>query len=206
MNHSLAGNLLVASDTIKSGPEARTVCLLMHHDEAQTVGVILNRTVPSITPETPALLKSEADLEPQNDQNLAIESTTMTGLPQELAGFESVNFGGPMAGPVIAIHQSRDLAEVSAGHNIFISADKFCLQQLATDQTAGARLIVGYTGWSTDQLEHEISLGLWHTVPATAEMVFSGDDIWANAIYRATANTLASWINAPDDPMAWQLN
>ncbi len=69
------------------------------------------------------------------------------------------------------------------------------------------RLIVGHAGWSGEQLQQEVAAGYWHVLPASPEMVFGVDsDLWPLLIRRATGSSMARWVGAPDNPVAWALN
>ncbi len=50
----------------------------------------------------------------------------------------------------------------------------------------GARIFVGYLGWSPGQLDDEIQRGDWYVAPALASDVLSGpgDDVWSDVMRR----------------------
>lgn len=125
-------------------------------------------------------------------------ATTATG---------ALHFGGPLSGPVVAIHASSEYAEAETGPGIYVAAQKHHLEYLVRHHPVPYRLIVGHLGWTGDQLRSEISRGLWHVLPATPELVFAAEgDLWPQLIRRATASTLADWLGTTDVPDAAELN
>jgi putative transcriptional regulator len=54
------------------------------------------------------------------------------------------------------------------------------------EDSASFHVFVGYAGWGTGQLEHEIDLGAWHVMPAEAALVFHSDpgSVWPRLIKR----------------------
>ena len=118
-----------------------------------------------------------------------------------------VHFGGPLSGPVVAVHGSSELAEAETGQGIYVAAQKHHLEDLVRHKPSPYRLIVGHLGWEPDQLQAEIQAGVWHLVPATADIVFDNDsEMWTRLVRRATAHSMARWIGTPDVPAAQQLN
>ena len=134
---------------------------------------------------------------PEDEQVLASASGSL-GL---------VHFGGPLSGPVVAVHGSMELGEAEMGHGIYVAAQKQNLEDLVRHKPTPYRLIVGHLGWEPDQLAGEIEAGMWHLVPATADAIFDNDvDMWQRLIRRATAHSVASWIGTIDVPQAYELN
>ena len=120
---------------------------------------------------------------------------------------QMIHFGGPLSGPVLAIHQASELAEAETGDGIYVAAQKQILENLVRQQQTPYRLIVGHLGWRNEQLEDEIEAGLWHVIPATAESVFSPPaEMWPRIIRRATSHSVARWIGVPDQTQAYELN
>ncbi len=119
----------------------------------------------------------------------------------------TLHFGGPLSGPIVAIHTSSEYAEAETGRGIYVAAQKQHLEELVRRHPVPYRLIVGHLGWSSDQLREEIANGFWHVLPATAEMIFAGEgDLWPRLIRRATAGSVSSWIGTPDVVGAAELN
>ena len=148
-----------------------------------------------------ANLESGTQLTPHEDQH--IQNT----IANANAAIGTVHFGGPLNGPVVAIHGSSEFAEAETGHGIYVAAQKPNLEALVQSQDSSYRLIVGHIGWTAEQLQAEFDAGYWHIVPATTDAVFAHDmEMWPRVICRATANSLAQWVGIPDAPFAHQLN
>ena len=146
----------------------------------------------------PAVNRLGAAIPSEEDEKMVIEASGSLGL---------VHFGGPLSGPVVAVHGSSDLAEAETGQGIYVAAQKQNLENLVRDKPTPYRLIVGHLGWAPDQLAGEIDAGCWHLVPATADVVFDSDgDMWARLVRRATAHSVARWIGTADVPGADRLN
>ncbi|MEP0428284.1 YqgE/AlgH family protein, partial [Rhodopirellula bahusiensis] len=62
-------------------------------------------------------------------------------------------------------------------------------------------------GWTAEQLETEIEEGIWHRVPATSDILNADDaTMWPRMIRRATANSVARWLDTTDVPGSAELN
>jgi len=227
MQFPLTGQLLVASSVVSDPMYAGGVCLIVHQDETDSIGVMLNRPIQP-SPEMIAAMTGAAgdstepsttaddDATPQGDFN------RLSGQPNQPASGESklppiltagtsenqtLHFGGPLSGPVVAIHPISELGDAETGQGIYVAAQKEHLVDLIKSQTGPCRLIVGHLGWKTEDLFNEIEQGYWHLVPATSESVFSSPtEMWPKLIRRATSNSLARWIGVPDLVGAANLN
>lgn len=214
------GNLLVASSMVDAPMIARGVCLVVHQDEDNVIGVMLNRPIKANDQVLQSLM-GQATTSPRNRLDDAIEDDSsdaappddgqlipgapLHGLPKSMA--QSLHFGGPMSGPVVAVHGSSDHAEAETGDGIYMAAQKDNLQNLISQNHQPYRLILGHLGWKVDRLQQEIDEGWWHMVPATADAVFAEDDqMWRGLIHRATGRSLANWIDTPDHFGANYLN
>lgn len=118
--------------------------------------------------------------------------------PHASGGNGLVHFGGPVSGPVVAIHGSPDFAEAEAGEGIYVAAQKEHLEKLMKSGE-DFRLILGHSTWSSQQLADEFAAGYWHVLPATPETVLPVRiDLWPYLIRRATGASVASWVGARD--------
>lgn len=120
----------------------------------------------------------------------------------------SLYFGGPLSGPVVAIHGTAELAEAEAGNGIFMAAQRDHLEALLrTEQAHPYRLIVGHLGWAQTQLNQEITEGVWHRMPATADILWTDDGfLWPALIRRATSQSVSRWIGVKHDANAHRFN
>lgn len=224
----LAGNLLVASSLVTDSIYAHGVCLIVHQDDKAVIGVMLNRP---LQPHPAMAIKVDAtqgDTKPKNrlakllnqpsapngaepnEPNVADEDGSASGgmiHPLSQLKANLIHFGGPLSGPVVALHRDKHLAEAEPGHGIYMAATKGHLEELLQQQSSDCRLIVGHLGWSRDEFDAEVEAGLWHSIPATAETVFSSSgEMWPRLIRRATSRSMARWMGTPDVIGAAELN
>ena len=156
---TLEGQLLVASPYMLNSFFARTVVLILQHSDSGTVGIILNRPLGS------ASKSVWEQLNPLSD------------------GDRPVYFGGPLPGPVVALHQEADLAEMKLGGGLFLAADRSHLDWLVEHDNRPFRVFVGHAGWGKGQLERELKEGAWMILPASLDQVFADeDDVWTQAV------------------------
>ncbi len=196
----LTGNLLVASSVVSDPVYSRGVCLVVHHDDDGVIGVMLNRPM---QPNPAALLEMLGDKAPQESSRLP---KTEQPLPAT-SPLGTVHFGGPLSGPVVAIHQMSQYGEAETGHGIYVAAQKQHLEELVRDQPCPYRLIVGHLGWEAEKLQAEMNEGFWHVLPATVDIVFcNAEDMWPGLIHRATTRSMAQWIGVADVMGAAELN
>ena len=170
------GKLLVATDEVRGPYFAKTVVLLLHHDETGTLGIVVNRPIEASAIESLLV-----------DENIA-------------AHRGSFYWGGPLSQSTVRALLRTDTPPEDAVQ-IFdavhlVNVDE-ALLATASD-AAKLRFFVGYAGWSSGQLEHELSFDSWHILPATEELVFAEDagDIWRRLLpsreYRAAADRTES--------------
>lgn len=279
MQDRFPGNLLVASTAMPNPLYAGGVGLIVHQDDEQTIGVMLNRPLqappqpdssqlqpPQIqagtTDETDSLQNDWGDhpndLPPEIEQEWSFDEFEGENEFNGISDFESQNveekrhsrwddaqlsstfeqsiigddanmppadenaganaeenivdsplgkliqstlpqlhFGGPVSGPVVALHQLRDFAEMETANGIYVAAQRDHLEQLIQNSEDNCRLIVGHLRWEADRLQDEINAGWWHLIPATAELVFSpAAGMWHRVVRPATSRSLAQWTGA----------
>jgi putative transcriptional regulator len=178
---SLAGQLLAASQSLADPNFARTVVLLVQHTEEGALGVVLNRPIS----------KSVQDLWRE-----------VGGGP--CANTQPVYLGGPVPGPLMAVHQDESLSEIEIVPGLFFSASKQNLDALVTRSDGALKIFVGHSGWGPGQLEQEFEQGSWLTVPGTPEFVFfDSSEIWQTVTRLIGREMLQSMLHIkemPDDP------
>ena len=158
----IRGQLLIASEKLNGTPFDRTVVLLVQDDENGTFGVILNR--------------------PANEQQKQ-HWCQMSGSPEHVAA--QLVHGGPMGGPVFAIHKFQSLAEMEMPGDLFITAKAESIQQLFDRNPDNYRIYMGIAGWKPDQLVDEIDRGLWYVMDSDPEDIFDDAEwLWEKALFR----------------------
>jgi len=160
---------------------AKSVVLLIRHNEEGALGVVINRP----TSKTISELWKEIG-----------ESPCQADYP--------VCLGGPVPGPLIAIHANMFFAEMEVIKDVFIAAKRESLDELVLHPGDPLKLFLGHAGWGAGQLESEIEAGAWITMPADFEHVFyQGEDLWEKVIKKIGEQTLQSLLDLkhiPDDP------
>ncbi len=153
---SLKGQFLVASPHLLDPNFVRTVVLLIHHSDEGAFGVVLNR---------PA-------------ENTVQELWEKVG-EGACACQQQVHVGGPVSGPLMALHDDASLSEMEVVPGVHFSAQREHLEQLLQAAESTFRLFVGHSGWARGQLESELRQGAWLSTPANADWVFSApEDLW----------------------------
>jgi putative transcriptional regulator len=169
----LTGRLLVAAPMLDDPTFARTVVLLLDHDEDGSLGLVLNR--PSHVPVGAVL--------PPWDGRTTGADVLFTGGP--VADDSALALGmlpGPHDGP-----EPEGFRRV-AGPFGLVDLDLDPDEWLAT--LDAVRIYAGYAGWAAGQLEDELDQGSWYVLDGGPSDVF-GDDaetLWQRVLRRQTGD------------------
>jgi putative transcriptional regulator len=179
---SLKNRLLVATPLLREPTFARTVILLLEHDETTgAVGVVLNR---------PTAIDVASAVPPVAD--LAAPPTVLfEGGPVSPATAIALGLTEPDAEPEGWIEVVAPLVTVDLDHDPALLAAT--LRRL--------RIFAGYAGWSAGQLEGEVEEGSWYVVDSLPLDAF-GDDpdgLWS-AVLRRQGWPLSAVAVCPLDP------
>lgn len=92
-------------------------------------------------------------------------------------GQETVFNGGPVhTDRGFILHDKSEKsweASLDITQNIQLTSSKDILEAIANDEGPKEHLItLGYAGWGSGQLEHEIANNIWLSCPATEEIIF----------------------------------
>jgi putative transcriptional regulator len=179
---SLQGHFLVASPHLPDPNFARTVVLLIEHHAQGAMGLVLNR--PSAT-SLRTLWQQVEDSPCQSEQCVCV--------------------GGPVQGPVVALHGHREFSEVEVLPGVHVATQRHNIRGLVQFNEPPFRIFTGYAGWGAGQLEEELNLGGWLTIEATVDMVFTNDlaGLWQFALNLSGREFLRDTLgidNFPDDP------
>lgn len=129
--------------------------------------------LPSALPGSPPMPASADDFPPQPGAN------------QGPRPKPHLSLGGPLAGPVFALHRRAELGEQQVQAGLYFSASKERLVKLAHEEAGPYRIFFGAAGWGPGQLELEVERGIWHMLPATDDVIFCDPDHqWDLAIRR----------------------
>lgn len=178
---SLAGKLLIAVPGLSDPNFSRTVVLMVQHDEDGAFGLVLNRP---------------------GSEPVAAVWERMTGDPCPVD--RPVLIGGPVAGPLMAIHASPVHAEHEIAPGVWFSGHRDHLAALVAEAGEPLLILGGYAGWGPEQLETELAEGSWEVTDATASLVFADSaTLWKQALRRVADDRLRTWLairTAPAEP------
>lgn len=178
---SLQGSFLIASPHLGDGNFNRSVVLMVKHDDEGAFGFVLNRPTGNTVAEIWKLV-SDVDSERR----------------------DPIYLGGPVQGPLMAVHGLAAAAESEILEGVYLSAHKDQLREVVAAEDIPFRLFTGYSGWGAGQLEGELEAGGWLIAPATAGLVFhEKDDLWERVMHSVAKEILAPSLkprHVPNDP------
>jgi len=153
---SLQGSFLVASPHLPDENFAKTVIFMVEHNRDGALGLVLNRVTDA------SLREVWREL---GDRDVASEQLLYEG--------------GPVEGPLMALHGDRDLGGIEVVPRIYFTSEKDTLEELVGRCSLDYRIFSGYAGWGPGQLEQELKYGGWLTTAARRSLVFSEThDLW----------------------------
>jgi putative transcriptional regulator len=177
---SLEGHLLVASPHLDDSPFSQAVILVLYHSQDGAFGVVLNRPLEQ-----------------------TVDSLWRQLSDQPCQCQRPLDMGGPVSGPLMALHREESLAEMDAHvpGGVYVAATKEHLEQLVSEADQPCRIFVGHAGWNGGQLEREIESGVWLLAQATADHVFGEDEnLWRNTIRQIGRAILTSTLKIKHIP------
>ncbi len=178
---TLSGQLLVATPRLPDENFYRTVVLMIEHNENGALGVVLNRLA-----------------------DRSVEELWQEVSDVECHWHRPLNLGGPVSGPLMAIHTDSESAEMEIIPGLYLAAQKDNLDHLVQQEQHRCRIFLGHSGWGGGQLEDEIKQGAWHITQATLENIFHAeDDLWESVAKQIGDSVLATSLNIknmPSDP------
>lgn len=175
---SLQGHFLVAVPDLPDPNFNRSVVLMLRHDHDGAFGLVLNR--------------------PTNSDvgNIAEKLETTAKQPEH-----PIFLGGPVGGPVIAIHTRADQSDGDVMPGLFFATRTELLAVLIREEGEYLRFFSGYSGWGPLQLEQELQDGSWLTTEATVDEVFAdGEELWRSISQRIGWSILGKLTNQKDAP------
>lgn len=153
---SLQGHFLVASPHLPDPNFFRSVVLMVQHDDQGALGLILNRPT-----------------------NTTIRELWKTLTAEECSSSRPVDSGGPVQGPLMALHTDAAFADSEVIPGVYFASREEYLRNVVHEAGRPFRLFLGYAGWGAGQLESELEVGGWLTAPASMEEVLGETgDLW----------------------------
>jgi putative transcriptional regulator len=182
VEQSLQGQLLLASPALMDPNFARSVILIVQHNDEGALGLVLNRPL-------------ETTIESAWEQ---------VGEETECNVDGPLFKGGPCEGQVMVLHGQADEAQGQVLEDVYFSAAKDQIERLVAEGEDPIRVFVGYAGWRDGQLEQEMEDGAWLPLPASAERVFADPDgMWEALMGYIARIAKFSFVDPkiiPDDP------
>ncbi|MEJ5915021.1 YqgE/AlgH family protein [Pseudokineococcus sp. 1T1Z-3] len=178
---SYVGRLLVAAPSLEQEDFRRSVVLVLDHDGAGALGVVVNRPLP---------VRVDAVLPPWQE-HVSAPARLFRGGPVGLdsaLGLVVVPGDGPEPVGVRRILGAVGLVDLDADPAGVVRS------------ASGLRIFAGYAGWSPGQLEGEVAEGAWVVVDAEPGDAVSArpQDLWADVLRRQPGR-LSLLASFPDD-------
>jgi putative transcriptional regulator len=182
---SLRGQLLVATPVLLDPNFARTVVLMLEHNDEGALGLVLNR---------PTATRLGEILPAWGDRTAAPGVVFVGGpvQPDGMIGLARVALGADVGDDATSLSPlwpglaTVDLEEppIAAGPLV-----------------QGVRCYVGYSGWGPRQLEGELAEGSWLVVDRLPGDAWTSDpdDLW-RTVLRRQPGAVAQFANCPVDP------
>jgi putative transcriptional regulator len=169
---SLAGQLLIATPSMRDPRFDHAVILMVRHDETGALGVVINQPVG----ERPlaALLEAFGDKDSGATGNIRVYS------------------GGPVRPGVGFVLHSMDYhlpVTRDIDGKIAMTSNLQVLRDIAAGKGPMKSLVAfGYAGWGPGQLENELAHNAWYTAPEEPGLVFDDDrdKVWEHATAHRT--------------------
>ena len=178
---TLSGKLLIAAPRMSDPNFGRSVVLVIHHERDGAFGLVLNR--------------------PGGQRLAAVwEETVQEPCPLDAPLY----IGGPVEGPLMALHTDRHRSEKDVAPGVHFARDKDHLLALVAEAHQPLRVFAGYSGWGRGQLEQELERGDWTVTTATAPLVF-GDEaaMWRRVSRHAADEAIVATLrikHVPGEP------
>jgi putative transcriptional regulator len=151
------------------------------------------------------------DHTPQGSVGFVLNKKLDLKISSAIEGFngwhENLNMGGPVAPDTLHyLHSQGDLIpkSIHVSGDIFWGGDIDIIRELIKTgklQQSQIRFFLGYSGWSSGQLERELSENSWVITSVNSEIIMNnrGDDTWKNVL-RSFKNKYRIWADFPDSP------
>lgn len=169
---TLAGQLLVASPEMGDPRFRHAVILMVQHNKDGALGIVINRPIDEVP-----------------------MAKLLHALGQDTKGVEGtirLFAGGPVQPQIGFIVHSEDYhrtGTIDIDDRVAVTSDPQALVDIAHNAGPKKSLVAfGYAGWGPGQLENELALGAWVTVPEEPRLVFNAtrDKLWDAAMARHT--------------------
>ena len=177
-----AGKLLIATPSLLDENFRQSVVLLLRgSDDDGVLGLVLNR-----------------------ESNKKIDELWQTIFDEPCKTTANLHIGGPVPGPLMALHTNVELGDFEALPGIYCSTSREALETLAEGESTPFRFFVGNAGWGAGQLAREVHEGAWYIAEAAGEIIFAEEtEVWQKLVALVGRSVLCEMMSAdalPDDP------
>ena len=176
------GIFLIADPKLRDPNFSQTVVLLCEHNDQGTLGVVVNRPT--------TLRLSEA----------------IPSINGEHSASDVIYSGGPVQPDhIMALYRAEDQVPESqhVADGMYLGGSLSILEDMLASSAAtnSIRAYVGYSGWSSNQLELELGEQSWKVVPANQKFVFDMEPtrVWATLL-ASLGDEYSIYASMPPDP------
>ena len=158
---TLQGLFLIASPHLRDPNFGQSVVLMLEHHDEGALGIVINR-----------------------DSQLALRDVWCQVADSPCDCDVCVSFGGPVQGPMIALHGHPQFSESEIVPGVYVATERDTLCGLVDQNLQPFRVFTGYAGWGPGQLESELEAGGWLTIAGNAQHVFRSDvtSLWQEVL------------------------
>jgi putative transcriptional regulator len=169
---SLAGQVLIASPTLRDPRFDHTVVLMVSHNAGGALGIVLNH--------------------PVGERQLASLLDAIGEKDSMATGTLRIFSGGPVQPEVGFVIHSTDYRRpetVEINGSVAMTSSREILRDIASQHGPEKMLVAfGYAGWAGGQLEGELAQRAWFTATADSKLIFDldRDKVWGEAMAHHT--------------------
>ncbi|HEV3372039.1 MAG TPA: YqgE/AlgH family protein [Xanthobacteraceae bacterium] len=169
---SLAGQVLIASPTLRDPRFDHTVVLMVRHNAGGALGIVLNH--------------------PVGERQLASLLDAIGEKDSMATGTLRIFSGGPVQPEVGFVIHSTDYRRpetVEINGSVAMTSSREILRDIASQHGPEKMLVAfGYAGWAGGQLEGELAQRAWFTATADSKLIFDldRDKVWGEAMAHHT--------------------
>ncbi|MCL3779646.1 YqgE/AlgH family protein [Prolixibacteraceae bacterium JC049] len=173
------GSILIAEPFLDGSYFSRSIILIAEYNNKEVVGFILNKAI----------------------------DFPIRNFKEELPNFPTdVHLGGPVNPEYLYfIHTAGDIIpdSIQIVDNLYWGGSFDTLKELINDEKikpSQVRFFLGYSGWTTEQLEQELKEDSWLVSNIDVNRIMkSSPDLWKDAL-KKLGGKYALWEHFPQDP------
>jgi putative transcriptional regulator len=174
MFESLAGKAILASPFLEDPNFFRTVVLMLQHSEKEAMGLVLNRPT-----------------------DFTLRKVVSMVCEVECIHDGWLHYGGPVDGPLIALHDADSLGGTKLSKSLWVTTDQDILKKLFNFKDVRFKLFDGLSGWGPGQLEMELASGSWLVSEIDDSVILQPEDCWDDLVKQIGDEIVLKHIDAP---------